>query len=1193
MKEQMPDRSVLERQIKAWLNTRNAGHISIPPPETAPPAVPDPSDVTLSIVPEIQESLEKISTVSQLGSSVPALASLISVMSKKDYENLYDLLSVLKVPSSFDETVAENWFRQCHRLSTSIIPVAVTGYFRIHSIFSDQCKAGKTDEILSCWLRPLMSEGATGERAAAISLEIAERFPDRFASVCMRISSGGAEIIDSLEKFLKRTDQEKNSEDINSYLLDFTIETGWLLEPGDFEQIWNLIKRRGQLVHPRLNSKLVPVSSIRFLAGILHGIEVLTAFDDFFASEREQKAMEVFKTKDRKLIREFLAEYHDLGGYLDDQMEIDLVAEAVAHIVGDYDQSKTGMAIVSFLTNVPGGVSSGMITGFLQTAGEEISGETVQFLTRLVEETSLENRLSPSNTIIFSGIAAKIFPISSAADRAALKMFYRALTEMKYGETRTALIQLENAAFNSGLSINSILSAASLLARAAAPEEVTKYLCRIKTTARLLEALSVMDRKKMLSDFAHPWLATLVSFPDSVHNNIVDFIYRISDLTVRKRFLDNVVSRLLAEVQPQDPVFQECLAFAVNGYNSASGITKIRDTEHNVFHKVLRASGRIEAVDTVITSLLSIPGIEENRSRELIDGIRLVCDRFSRIAVWEEGADRLFADFLETGVSKILHSFVDNPQLLEASSAGIVKEIAARLLPEHRCPDSSTVTNPAAVCKIFLESILPECASLFSREPSRFRGFLFSLTREFTGSIGGVTGDKDYILHLSSRLEEEIVEDKVMVLDAWLSQKSPPPINLDKNWSESRLDEWVAERAVFENTRMKLFGAVSALVGSEGSSIRENILNTAGFLASRLSRAGIQGADTLSLIWNREMMEELISRADGASPFSLLAEYRKGVQPDWQIYAYLKKTDGFMEEDAYHSWRYLTLPQLLNCAVELELVSLNSSFTAIEIAEAATSAIEFLGYSNTEAFLSTLKQSFNSSGSLDAFQLLEKNFLLPLWKRNSSERLNLRMLGMSRGRQITEILSERLEMIKSVNKRVSFMKGYSNLFIAVEDALLQIDTDRSKIAEALMNSVIFSGDGVLPDGHGAFLEVSEAVDFIKDIFKRIRFGSGIVSTREAEEISSDMRRKYRDNADSVAIILRWTVDPAREGLLKILEESQTLLQAAGSDSELMRLLDRHGADAGFEQETMKFTENPEALKNYLRSRIADAEKDSI
>ncbi len=36
----------------------------------------------------------------------------------------------------------------------------------------------------------------------------------------------------------------------------------------------------------------------------------------------------------------------------------------------------------------------------------------------------------------------------------------------------------------------------------------------------------------------------------------------------------------------------------------------------------------------------------------------------------------------------------------------------------------------------------------------------------------------------------------------------------------------------------------------------------------------------------------------------------------------------------------------------------------------------------------------------------------------------------------------------------------------------------------------------------------------------------------------------------------------------MLEESQTLLQAAGSDSELMRLLDTHGADAGFVQEAL-------------------------
>ncbi|MEA3266183.1 MAG: hypothetical protein U9P42_04495, partial [Candidatus Fermentibacteria bacterium] len=122
------------------------------------------------------------------------------------------------------------------------------------------------------------------------------------------------------------------------------------------------------------------------------------------------------------------------------------------------------------------------------------------------------------------------------------------------------------------------------------------------------------------------------------------------------------------------------------------------------------------------------------------------------------------------------------------------------------------------------------------------------------------------------------------------------------------------------------------------------------------------------------------------------------------------------------------------------------------------------------------------------------------------------------------------------------------------------------------------------------LEIAETAELVQDVFRRVKYGSGIVSASEAGQISSDMRRKYRDNADSVAIILKWTVDPAREGLLQLLEESQLLLQAAGTDSELMRLLDVHGARRSFLQEAKQYSEDPGALKRYLKTLSVPVEE---
>ncbi len=214
---------------------------------------------------------------------------------------------------------------------------------------------------------------------------------------------------------------------------------------------------------------------------------------------------------------------------------------------------------------------------------------------------------------------------------------------------------------------------------------------------------------------------------------------------------------------------------------------------------------------------------------------------------------------------------------------------------------------------------------------------------------------------------------------------------------------------------------------------------------------------------------------------------------------------------------------------------------------------------------------------------MEKKFLLPLWKRNSAERLDLLVLGLEESKLLTTILNERLFLEECIDGKIMFMKNFANLFITVEKALLDINSDfeKSKIADGLMDSWVFSGVGIC--SNKAVLEVLDTVELVQDVFRRVKYDSGIVSASEAGEISADMRRKYRDNADSVAIILKWTVDPAREGLLQLLEESQLLLQAAGTDAELMRLLDIHGARKGFLEDTKPYSEEPAALKKYLKS----------
>lgn len=145
---------------------------------------------------------------------------------------------------------------------------------------------------------------------------------------------------------------------------------------------------------------------------------------------------------------------------------------------------------------------------------------------------------------------------------------------------------------------------------------------------------------------------------------------------------------------------------------------------------------------------------------------------------------------------------------------------------------------------------------------------------------------------------------------------------------------------------MKLYSAISALTGATGNRIKDAVLKISGFLSHQLERAGVPGAASLSLRWNREMMNQLLLLAGDSSPYELFLGERSRAEADLELLSYLESTEGFMEQDIFHAWRQAALPSLLNCSIEIVLVSGNNLKRASEIAETATNAVEFLGYSS-------------------------------------------------------------------------------------------------------------------------------------------------------------------------------------------------------------------------------------------------------
>jgi hypothetical protein len=203
-------------------------------------------------------------------------------------------------------------------------------------------------------------------------------------------------------------------------------------------------------------------------------------------------------------------------------------------------------------------------------------------------------------------------------------------------------------------------------------------------------------------------------------------------------------------------------------------------------------------------------------------------------------------------------------------------------------------------------------------------------------------------------------------------------------------------------------------------------------------------------------------------------------------------------------------------------------------------------------------------------------------------RLELLVAGMSNQEELLDNLLDRLSMEGEITGQVSFLRWFGLLFLVIEEAVMKAATEKAAghhIKDALQESWVFNSH---LERQGPFINtVRETAEIAEEVFQHIRQRKGVITAAEAEEISIQMRRKYRDNADSVAILLRWTLDPSREPLLVLLEDSQPLLQAISTDTELLRMIDVLGDRADFVEIAQPYAGDPARLKKKLKELAPD------
>jgi len=318
-------------------------------------------------------------------------------------------------------------------------------------------------------------------------------------------------------------------------------------------------------------------------------------------------------------------------------------------------------------------------------------------------------------------------------------------------------------------------------------------------------------------------------------------------------------------------------------------------------------------------------------------------------------------------------------------------------------------------------------------------------------------------------------------------------------------------------------------------------------------------------------------------PLDFFLDVRRGRPRAGEEKAVSELTDAALHTgaDPVQAWTARTLPPILNCALMILMAEPTDSGKTLQTARSIMEVVEFLGADGASELLLMVAGSLSFAvfpGQSN--DLLERQLFGPMWKTRALDRIELLLAGRNQRRRLLDLLLERLSQESGTPDRASFVRKYGTMFICVWGYILEKPFPNAEeiLPAALEDSWVFSGGAGAPQYPAALQEIN---DLVRDEVRKQRHAHGVVTEEEAREISADMRRRYRDNADSVAILLRWTVDPSREDLLRLLEENEKLLQAVSADQELLHLLDMFGNRKDIIEKAATLAGDPMKLKKSL------------
>lgn len=1136
-----------------------------------------------------------------------ALAYLLSTVRAGDAEKLLENISHIRESPPVPEETAEKWFSALSNLSSAAVVEAVQVFFQLSLTWNQIGPSTGLvfNDLLSLLYRvfQVLSESPGDLVLTQSMIQKGLNWPGRFGFILERTRIGGGNVIRALERAMEII--QDTSPAAEHTLIDFAVETGWYLIGNENLPVWRAVGRNGESLFRKMRGFSVQMDSIRILSGFLGRLEE----SEQLVSLLEDTITEVIEDISGPLSDEIMSDVLDKLSdnalcALTRRAERDLCLDVMDIKITEGSPIEYGRAVAEMLLFSGGGKAKRkyfkeVFQLAIETANTCFLIEIAK-LARERKETVFIEKLKTEYFLDFFPIALKF--LENKEELSEIRRMINSIGRLmdailSQKDPSISIKAMEDCITESKISLDQLLPALILLLRSTKSTMMPHIISRSEIFVRILELLDDDYRRRLLEGEQSHWLTPLATGTLESAEKVVDALGRIVNRNLRGRFMNKVIAPLFQETGTDSSVFTELIITAVSTYNRDMSIVQLRNEESTLLGKLFRAEDRSKALKATMKRLLRIPGIEERRASDLIYCARTLCETLSQQAVWlEKTGHRIFSRFLSSGLIAFVKTLVEYPEVAEHLTGNMMIDLLDQLIPSSETEDSNVALWQLKTASVFFGETIPFSTEILAGRPDTIIQYIREISELAVGSMHGEPAGATFLSWMSRRLEGKLIDEFARKLhDNTILDEVKDDISgtlLIKDW-----------RLVRESAAETLKNAAGSLQIVTRQKLHRRILLREGRrLLEGLIENGCKELISRNLVLPARneipRLQEAAGKTDLVEIFRIMESRESDEKKDHlstEVRDFFRNHVCPPGQNICRYWRKRAFTPLENILINVILLYTGKESLA-KIEEMIDDFVEIIGYLGIsedfkpEIVFKALEKSLSQidRGKELSVQIaernLEKNVYNLMWRRKATSKAAEAIRGLIPEKKITNSLFDRISRENTAKEQILFTKKYGKIFASVESEIRKRKTSEIKSARSVLEHIwIFNPDSKKPSS--AVETARDAVETIAQFFLEIETRTGAVTATEAGAISLGMRRKYRDNARTVAILIKWTQDSSRGDLLTLVEAHQPLLEAVSRDSELIQMIDELWSEGKARLYIRSLADRPDRLKKRLLQHI--------